>query len=64
MEKEILDIGTAAKFLGIKKRTLYKLVNEGQIPARKIGGQWRFSKSQLVSLFEETANEQNTNGKL
>jgi excisionase family DNA binding protein len=53
MDKEILDIDLAAKFLGIKKRTLYKLVNKGQVPARKIGGQWRFSKSQLINLFDD-----------
>jgi len=53
MDKEILDIRAAANFLGIKKRTMYKLVNEGEIPAKKIGGQWRFSKTQLISLFEK-----------
>ncbi len=52
MDKEILDIRAAANFLGIKKRTMYKLVNEGEIPAKKIGGQWRFSKTQLISLFD------------
>lgn len=56
MDKEILDIRAAANFLGIKKRTMYKLVNEGEIPAKKIGGQWRFSKSQLISLFEKNGN--------
>ncbi|HKJ68283.1 MAG TPA: helix-turn-helix domain-containing protein [bacterium] len=54
MDKEILDIRAAANFLGIKKRTMYKLVNEGEIPAKKIGGQWRFSKTQLISLFDMT----------
>ena len=56
MDNEILDIRAAANFLGIKKRTMYKLVNEGEIPAKKIGGQWRFSKTQLINLFERSNN--------
>jgi len=52
MTDEIFDIDGAAKFLGIKKRTMYKLVSEGDIPATKIGGQWRFSRTQLLKMFQ------------
>ena len=44
MADEIMDIRSAAKFLQIKERTLYRLVGEGEIPGIKVGGQWRFSK--------------------
>jgi len=57
MEKEILDIDDAARFLGIKKRTMYRLVNDGEIPAKKIGGQWRLSRTQLLDLFYDSGSE-------
>jgi len=62
MSQEIMDIDAAAEFLRIKKRTIYKLAKEGEIPAIKIGGQWRFSRQQLIDLFQnensEAANEE------
>ena len=53
VEKEIFSIEEAEEYLGIKKRTLYKLAKSGSIPAVKIGGQWRFSKYRLDSLFQK-----------
>ena len=51
-DKEIFSIEEAEEYLGIKKRTLYKLAKTGSIPAIKIGGQWRFSKYRLDALFQ------------
>ncbi len=51
MEKEILNIDEACEFLGIRPRTMYKLLKSGEIPAVKIGGQWRFSSKALRELF-------------
>lgn len=56
-DKEIFSIEEAEEYLGIKKRTLYKLAKTGNIPAIKIGGQWRFSKYRLDALFQ--INEEN-----
>ncbi|MCX8043679.1 MAG: helix-turn-helix domain-containing protein [Desulfobacterota bacterium] len=51
MADEIMDIRTAAQYLQIKERTLYRLVGEGEIPGIKVGGQWRFSKKCLEEMF-------------
>ena len=51
MADEILDIKQAAEYLQIKERTLYRLVGDGEIPGIKVGGQWRFSKKCLDSMF-------------
>jgi len=48
---EIMDIRSAAQYLQIKERTLYRLVGEGEIPGIKVGGQWRFSKKCLEEMF-------------
>lgn len=51
MPDEIMDIRSAAKYLQIKERTLYRLVGEGEIPGIKVGGQWRFSRKCLEEMF-------------
>ena len=53
MKSEIIDIKQASEYLGIKERTLYALAKNGKIPAIKIGGQWRFKRSQLDAMFED-----------
>lgn len=50
---EILNLEEASRYLRIKRRTLYSLAARGEVPAAKIGGQWRFRRSQLDKLFEE-----------
>jgi len=59
MADDILDIRSAARFLQIKERTLYRLVGEGEIPGIKVGGQWRFSKKCLEEMFIKTSNKAN-----
>lgn len=61
-DKEIFSIEEAEEYLGIKKRTLYKLAKTGNIPAIKIGGQWRFSKFRLDALFENDGGNGETYG--
>jgi len=56
MDHEIFDIDAAAEFLSIKKRTMYKLAKQGEIPAVKIGGQWRFYREKLLELFKQTSD--------
>jgi excisionase family DNA binding protein len=40
-----------AQYLQLDVRTLYKLVREGQIPALKIGTNYRFSKDTIEKLI-------------
>jgi excisionase family DNA binding protein len=50
---EVLNLDEASRYLRIKRRTLYSLAARGDVPAAKIGGQWRFRRSQLDGLFDE-----------
>jgi len=45
---DIIDAREAAEFLSIHDDTLRRLARENKIPAFKIGGVWRFSKSTLM----------------
>ena len=40
----VLTIDELAKYLKISKSTLYKLAQEGSVPAQKVGKHWRFHK--------------------
>ena len=44
---QVLTLAEAARFLRVKKSALQKLVDEGRVPARKIGEEWRFFRGAL-----------------
>ncbi len=46
---EILNLDEASLFLRVGKKTLSNLAKKGKIPARKIGREWRFVKSLLLT---------------
>lgn len=43
-DDEILTLEEVAKYLKLKPQTVYKWAQEGQIPATKLGKEWRFRK--------------------
>ena len=42
-----------AEYLRIPIRTLYKLCNEGKVPATRVGKHWRFRKEEIDKWFDE-----------
>lgn len=52
MAKDIMKPEEAARYLRISKPTLYKLIRNGEIPAKKIGNQWRVSKTVLDEIVK------------
>ena len=55
-EHDIMTISQVAKYFQISEMTTYKLVQEGKIPAFKIGSHWRVKKSDLNELIEKLKN--------
>jgi excisionase family DNA binding protein len=47
LPNEILTIDEVASYLKAGKRTVYRLALNGQIPAFKLGGTWRFRRAEL-----------------
>ena len=43
-------------WLRVNKRTLYRMVRAGRIPAVRVGRQWRFSKSDLDAWLQPQAS--------
>jgi excisionase family DNA binding protein len=50
---DILNIKEVADFLRIPVSTIYKLAQDGKVPAVKVGKHWRFLKKDLELLFEQ-----------
>jgi len=44
---EVLDQEMAARFLGMRPRTLAEMTRRGEVPARKVGRDWRYSRPAL-----------------
>ena len=45
---DVLTLTEAAAMLRVEDAPLAKLAEDGAVPARKIGEEWRFSKSALM----------------
>lgn len=46
-DDDILTLDEVAAYLKAGKRTVYRLAASGEIPAFKLGGTWRFRRSEL-----------------
>ena len=59
MDEEILDVNRAAKILGVSSRTVYNMARQGQIPAIRVGREWRFARKTLIDWVSKSSeNEQ------
>ena len=47
MTDEIMTINDIANYLKITEKTAYRLVSEGKIPGFKVGGSWRFNRTEI-----------------
>jgi excisionase family DNA binding protein len=55
-DDDILTTGQVAKLLQIHRVTVAKLAQRGEIPGRRVGRSWRFSKSEIIKHFVETGS--------
>ncbi|WP_037503474.1 helix-turn-helix domain-containing protein [Solirubrobacter soli] len=46
---EVLDTAGAADLLRVDEAAIVELATKGELPGRKIGDQWRFSRTALLS---------------
>lgn len=57
-DREILTVNQVAEYLQLSEMTTYKLVQEGKLPAFKIGRHWRVKKSDLDVYIEKLKNKE------
>jgi excisionase family DNA binding protein len=53
---KLLTLAEAASILKISKRTLHRMIQNRQIPAFKVGGQWRILESRFQDWVQEEEN--------
>lgn len=59
---DILTLTEVSAYLRVTKRTLYRLAQEGQLPAFKLGGTWRFRREELDRWITESIIKQRNEG--
>ena len=52
-DDEILTIKELASYLKIAEKTAYRFMSEGRIPGFKVGGSWRFRRSEIERWIAE-----------
>ena len=55
-EFRLLTLEAAAEILQVSKRTLMRMIQKKEVPAFKIGGQWRIRESQFRKWVENKEN--------
>ena len=56
---ELMTLSEVADYLRVTQKTIYRLLEQGKIPATKVGRQWRFQKKSI----DEWLNKQGTQTK-
>ena len=54
---DILNIKEVSDYLKIPVSTVYKLAQDGKVPAVKVGKHWRFLKRDLELLFVQKRDD-------
>ncbi len=52
----MMTIREVAEYLSVHEKTIYRLVKSGELPALRVGGQWRFEKKVLDAWIQNRTN--------
>lgn len=54
MTERALTIKELAKYLNVTERTIYNLLERGELPGFKVGANWRFRKEDIDKWIEDS----------
>ena len=54
--ESLLTLPELAKYLRMSKEKIYKMAQQGTLPASKLGGSWRFKKSRIDLWVDKMEN--------
>jgi excisionase family DNA binding protein len=57
LETDIITIRDLAAYLKMAEKTLYRLAAEGSIPGFKVGGSWRFRKTEIDKWIRKQSSD-------
>ena len=55
--KKVMTVKEIAEYLGVHPMTIYKYVQDGKIPAFKIGASWRIRKDSIKKWMDENEHK-------
>jgi excisionase family DNA binding protein len=56
MPEQLLTLEQVAEYLNVDKFTVYRLLAEKELPAFKVGNQWRFKRKLIENWLKKNAN--------
>jgi excisionase family DNA binding protein len=56
MQEKLLTMEQVARYLGVDKFTIYRLVTRKKILAFRVGNQWRFKKTLVDAWLMKNSN--------
>ena len=62
MNEQTLTINELAKYLNVTERTIYNLLERGELPGFKVGANWRFRREDINKWIEQNMKNK-TKGK-
>ncbi|MBL4753719.1 MAG: helix-turn-helix domain-containing protein [Flavobacteriales bacterium] len=58
MTDEILTLKEVAQYLKLAEKTAYRLAADGKLPGFKVGGSWRFKRTDIEQWIEQSKQGQ------
>jgi excisionase family DNA binding protein len=58
MTEQLLTTDQLAEYLNVDKFTVYRLISQKEIPAIKVGNQWRFKKKLIEAWLSQNSTIQ------
>ena len=62
MTTDVMTIKEVSEYLKLNEKTAYRLASEGKIPGFKVGGSWRFRKSEIDRWIVQQEQGKQTKG--
>lgn len=62
MDNDIMTMKEVADYLKLNEKTACRLTSDGKLPAFKVGGSWRFRKSEIDEWTKKQSNQSEGQG--
>lgn len=61
MPEQLLTLEQVAEYLNVDKFTVYRLLTDKDLPAFKVGNQWRFKRKMIENWLAKNSNANRKN---
>ena len=61
MAEQLLTLEQVAEYLNVDKFTVYRLLTDKDLPAFKVGNQWRFKRKMIENWLAKNSNANRKN---